>query len=82
MTWTPMVMGKKKTTLQMIRIAQVCFNQSQALLGTATSGWKNQIWQRMETIIRIDMWHRVIGPGRKPIKHVGPGRKSIKHVVC
>ncbi|KAJ6864002.1 hypothetical protein NC651_034735 [Populus alba x Populus x berolinensis] len=26
--------------------------QSQGLLGTAASGWKNQIWQRVETIIR------------------------------
>ncbi|KAJ6897620.1 hypothetical protein NC652_024423 [Populus alba x Populus x berolinensis] len=26
--------------------------QSQGLLGTAASGWKNQIRQRMETIIR------------------------------
>jgi hypothetical protein len=42
MTWTPMVMGKKKT-LQMIRIEQVCFNQLQGILGTAASGWKNQI---------------------------------------
>ena len=52
-----MVMGKKKT-LQMIRIEQDdkdragVFQSVTRIFGDGSIGLENQIWQKMETIIR------------------------------